>query len=635
MNPAKTIVIDSQLFQTAAWHRGMGRYSLSLLRQLFADRLLDYEHVILLFNRNLKFDDARLEEIRAVFVAYKPEVVMVTLPDSHDGRRPDAQHRDAKRAINYWAESQFQKQPFDYLILSHFTFDYFAVFPDRARVKALIFYDLIPYVLWSDYNRYFPGDAYFERFCTIFEANYLAGISQTTIDDLVARLGVDPQRTAQIGGAPIESTVQKALRPKDFGNERFILLPSADYPHKNNLRAVEGFARFNEQFGNQFKLVVTSFVSERSRAQLSARSDDLIFTGNITESELDWLFDHAELILFPSEIEGLGLPVLEAMAKGRPVACSAIPVFKEISEQAFYMFDPHSSVEITSALMSAVTHQDWEHRHAQYAPTLKKYSWRNSAKAFASGLKQIQDHMPLPSAPARPRVAIVCPHPISGSPLAQFMQYFYSALNELWDIEYYFDAGHDAPGSHPAYIDRIARANDVGDFTLARYHATDAVLYVIDDTKYSARILRAALALPGFVLLGAGNLEFPLTQLVDEGLISSHAAKLEKSFAQPEAAGLASMVNQSCGVLTMSAEVEQAVRGQLDPDIPVKNLGGLPSSYSEYLKFDVRKLAHELAEFCRSAASPNDELARILRSPGGIKQLDAKIKVYFEGRSES
>jgi glycosyltransferase involved in cell wall biosynthesis len=57
---------------------------------------------------------------------------------------------------------------------------------------------------------------------------------------------------------------------------------------------------------------------------------------------LKTLFRHADVLVFPSTFEGFGMPVLEAMAAGVPVACSVIPPLREVAGDAALFFDPYS-----------------------------------------------------------------------------------------------------------------------------------------------------------------------------------------------------------------------------------------------------------------------------------------------------
>ncbi len=62
-----------------------------------------------------------------------------------------------------------------------------------------------------------------------------------------------------------------------------------------------------------------------------------------TPAELEGLYDAAAFVVFPSLAEGFGLPVLEAMRRGVPVACSNIETLREVAGEAALLVDPEST----------------------------------------------------------------------------------------------------------------------------------------------------------------------------------------------------------------------------------------------------------------------------------------------------
>jgi len=73
-------------------------------------------------------------------------------------------------------------------------------------------------------------------------------------------------------------------------------------------------------------------------------------TGWVPREELYELFRGARGFIYPSTFEGFGMPVLEAMAAGVPVACSGIPPLREIAGSTVHYFNPASDDEIRDAL---------------------------------------------------------------------------------------------------------------------------------------------------------------------------------------------------------------------------------------------------------------------------------------------
>jgi alpha-1,3-rhamnosyl/mannosyltransferase len=74
------------------------------------------------------------------------------------------------------------------------------------------------------------------------------------------------------------------------------------------------------------------------------------FIGPVPEADLPALYTGAALFIFPSEYEGFGLPALEAMACGTPVACANTSSLPEVVGEAAWAFDPTSTEAIAEVL---------------------------------------------------------------------------------------------------------------------------------------------------------------------------------------------------------------------------------------------------------------------------------------------
>ena len=88
----------------------------------------------------------------------------------------------------------------------------------------------------------------------------------------------------------------------------------------------------------------------RRRAAELGVDGDVRFLGWISASELEGLYAAASCFVFPSLAEGFGLPVLEAMVRGVPVACSARGSLAEVAGDAALLFDPESEPAIADAI---------------------------------------------------------------------------------------------------------------------------------------------------------------------------------------------------------------------------------------------------------------------------------------------
>src|ERR1019366_2400363 len=88
----------------------------------------------------------------------------------------------------------------------------------------------------------------------------------------------------------------------------------------------------------------------RARAAEVGAGEDVRFLGWVSAAELEGLYAAAACFVFPSLAEGFGLPVLEAMARGLPVACSGRGALAEVAGDAALRFDPESERAIAASI---------------------------------------------------------------------------------------------------------------------------------------------------------------------------------------------------------------------------------------------------------------------------------------------
>jgi glycosyltransferase involved in cell wall biosynthesis len=183
--------------------------------------------------------------------------------------------------------------------------------------------------------------------------------SLSTRDDLVQMLGVDAAKIDVVplglGGvqraAPIDEHETRARF--QLGERRVLLSLSAKRPHKNLLALIGALARIPSE--DRPVLVLTGYPTAheaelRARAASEGLDADVRFPAWLSAEELEGLWALAQAFVFPSLYEGFGLPVLEAMVRGVPVACSNASSLPEVAGDAALLFDPHDEAAIAGAL---------------------------------------------------------------------------------------------------------------------------------------------------------------------------------------------------------------------------------------------------------------------------------------------
>lgn len=138
----------------------------------------------------------------------------------------------------------------------------------------------------------------------------------------------------------------------DLPQAPFFLFLGVLKERKNPFRVIEAFEAFKKDSGSPALLVIAGRGNSKAEEMIknSAYSDDIVYLGYVTDGERAFLYKNALAFVFPSLLEGFGLPILEAMSVGTPVITSNIGAMKEVAGEAALTVDPYSVPEITEAI---------------------------------------------------------------------------------------------------------------------------------------------------------------------------------------------------------------------------------------------------------------------------------------------
>jgi glycosyltransferase involved in cell wall biosynthesis len=177
------------------------------------------------------------------------------------------------------------------------------------------------------------------------QASRVVAISDWTRLRVVERLGLDPERVHAIhlGVDHERFTPDPAVE-----REPFLLYPARPWPHKNHARLFDAFARLRAETP-ELRLVLTGVGHDASRLPEAVET-----LGGVSPTELVSLYRRAAVVVFPSLYEGFGLPPLEAMACGCPVASSSAGSLPEVLGDAAVFFDPEDPDAIAAGVAEAL-----------------------------------------------------------------------------------------------------------------------------------------------------------------------------------------------------------------------------------------------------------------------------------------
>jgi glycosyltransferase involved in cell wall biosynthesis len=188
---------------------------------------------------------------------------------------------------------------------------------------------------------------------TVRKSRIVITISEHAREALVERLGLEPDRvraiylavdharfTPEAGSVAGEACGAPGRRPR----EPFLLYPANAWRHKNHPRLFEAFARVRGE-RPELRLVLTG----AGHAGLTL-PEGVESGGHVTADELVELYRSAAALVYPSLYEGFGMPCVEAMACGCPVAASRVASLPEVCGDAAVYFDPTSVESIAEGI---------------------------------------------------------------------------------------------------------------------------------------------------------------------------------------------------------------------------------------------------------------------------------------------
>ena len=389
---------------------------------------------------------------------------------------------------------------------------------DPAIRTAITLYDLIPllnpelYLRDDNVSRH-----YYRKLQMLKRADLLLAISESSRNEGLAALAIDPARITNISSAidplfrpvRIDAANEQALRHRYKLPGRFIMYTGGIDPRKNIDGLIKAYSMLPRAIRAEHKLAIVCAVQRDEHAHLVSMINglglsvsDVVITGFVSETALLQLYNLCSLFVFPSLHEGFGLPALEAMACGAPTIGadnSSIPEVIGRKDALFDAKDPADiAVAITTALRSPRFLNELRSHSVDHAA---KFSWDSSAKRALSAMEQAyaaQNKSQRPASPKTglPRLAFVSPMPPLPTGIANY------ASKLLPELSYYYEI--DVITDQPLYTDQWALNNfsiHSLDWFQANADVFDRIVYQIGNSDFHTHMLDLVHQIPGVIVL--------------------------------------------------------------------------------------------------------------------------------------
>jgi glycosyltransferase involved in cell wall biosynthesis len=263
--------------------------------------------------------------------------------------------------------------------------------PKNSKAKrVLTFHDTI----YEDFPEYFANHEGFESFMQrkklcVKTADHIVAVSNVTKSKLLKYYEINPSQVTVIHHG-ISSIFHNARRLKDicikedlksFSNSsKFLLFVGGRRFYKNFISLLKAYAI--SKVNRNFDLVVVGsedsfFEEEREIIEQYKLQGKVKLLGFVKLEELVSIYLSAHGLIFPTMAEGFGLPLIEAMACEIPIACSDIPVFREIAGDLPIYFNPYDIDSLVTKIEELVS-DDLTSRTIRGKEKSLNFQWQDS-----------------------------------------------------------------------------------------------------------------------------------------------------------------------------------------------------------------------------------------------------------------
>jgi len=368
------IGIDARVLQNEL--RGQGQYAYYLIKHLLEAHP---EHEYVLFYNGLK-------KGQFAFAENTPRLKQVWC------RFP------GRLLAGSWEKLSFP--PVEYFLgdldVFHNTINYnlthYSPIPARGKMVVTFHGMAQPQMLWVDYS----VDKIRQWLQRVGgTAHKIIAVSELARKDLLERISLPRDRVAVVHlgvddkflRIPDEKQIEPVLSRFGLSGKRFVLYIGSAEANKNLTRLLDAYKIVlqDKGLGEHYLVLVGSidanYQALMREAQKTGISERVIFTDYISHQYLPALYNGAEAFVLPTLYEWFGMPVLEALACGIPVACSRNTGALEVVGERVVSFDPFQSEEIARSIRVLLTDKDLTAQARQNCSRLTRdLSWKKTAE---------------------------------------------------------------------------------------------------------------------------------------------------------------------------------------------------------------------------------------------------------------
>jgi len=230
---------------------------------------------------------------------------------------------------------------------------------------------------------------FFRKFAR--KAVRIATISEYSKTDIATFYKISPDKIDNVSCginsnfSPLTEKEIEETRARWSNGKPYFFFVGSMHPRKNIMRLIEAFNLFKKNTGSELKLVLAgSMLWDKTSIEgayaTSNYKEDIVFTGRLSDADLQKALGAAYALSFVPIFEGFGLPIVEAFQSGVPVICSNVTSMPEVAGDAALIVDPFNVESIANGMEQLCKDNNLRTRLIELGHIQKKkFSWTRTA----------------------------------------------------------------------------------------------------------------------------------------------------------------------------------------------------------------------------------------------------------------
>lgn len=507
------IAIDLQACQTEnSAERGIGRYSLALAKAIKCELSNDNQIEFILNGLYLKEDKNIKKKLGNNNITYYYYPISAELLKAE---------RNVSRIIaEKLIADKYNSLDADIIFISNLFEGSMSksVVPKTMNIKGKIvvatLYDLIPLIFSKTYlNDKNKKNFYFQYLNNLRGCDLLLAISESTRQDAIKYLNINPNKVINISGAVSNKFKRKKIYNKSEILKKYkikhpFVMYTGGIDYRKNIEGlIVGYARVNIEYRKSLQLVIVCAINPIDKSKIldiakkiGLKNQELIFTGFVSDDDLINLYNLCKMFVFPSMYEGFGLPVLEAMKCGAPVLGANNSSIAEIISKDTALFNEKNPDDIASKIERVISDKEFREGLIEWGyKRSTAFSWDKSAKRAIRAIKEATlSKLTFPKlihTNNRKNIAYITPLPPQHTGIARYSAELLPALYKYFNIDIFTDC------------EQCSNYDLVNDFNIYSYKDFpayakdyDTIIYQIGNSKYHAYMYDMLIKYPGIIV---------------------------------------------------------------------------------------------------------------------------------------